>query len=314
VLNEEAGGDVSIGSLQAQIDADHEAIDGHWLEGHLSRYIEASASLRDRALAIGDKARAATIVSWMAVGAIYAWDQRAEEYVTEAERLAGEADLPVVAARMQRARAQIADLRGDPAGMDTAMFDELAAAEATGEIDEIVSARRRLGERRLEQRRFGEAHDELSRALELSRRTGEQKSHTEILCGLARLAIERGDVDAADALVAEARTQVREEDLTGVAATKLALADVRAAQARDTEAEDAFRNALAAIRSTEYRLQIVAASVAYARFLAQRGRIAEADTLLSPIEGSLQDKGYAVKRAEIAEVRDLIRRSVGATC
>lgn len=312
-MSGEATSDVSIGSIQAEIDADHDAIDVHWLEGRVGRYIEGSALLRDRALAIGDKARAADIVSWMALGAIYAWDPRADEYVTEAEGLAGEADLPVVASRMQRARAQIADLRGDPAGMDTAIFDELVAAEAAGETEEIVSARRRLGERRLEQRRFEEAHDELSRALDLSRRTAEQKSHSEILCGLARLAIERGDLDAADSLVAEALTQVREQDLTGVAATELALAAVRAAQARDAEAEGAFRNALAALSSTEYRLQIVEASVAYARFLAQRGRIAEADTLLGPIERSLRDKGYAVKRAEIADVRDLIRRSVGAT-
>jgi ATP/maltotriose-dependent transcriptional regulator MalT len=313
-VNADRGDAAHIGAIQAQLDADYEAIDIDWLEGRLTRYIEQATPLRDRALAIGDEARAAEIVSWMASAAVNAWDSRADDYVDQAERLADAAGLPVVGARMLRARARLAYLRGDPSLREAADRDELARAEASGDSEAIVLARRSLGEGLMGQRRFGEAEASLSAALELSRQIGDVKWRTEILCGKARLALERGDVESADSFVAEALAGVREEDLTGLATARLALAEVRAAQSRDGAAESSYRDALAVISSTEYRQLAVDVSISYARFLAERGRAADVESQLRPIERLLEDRGYPFRATEIAEVRGLAnspQRSAG---
>lgn len=144
-MGSDARDTTSLADLQARLDADYEAIDIHYLEGRLTEYVAASASLRDRALAIGDTTRAAQIMSWMTAAAVMSGDPRAEEYAADADRLAREADLPVVAARVARYRSLLARFRDDPEPMEAAARLLLASSEEAGDRQAVVNARRALG-------------------------------------------------------------------------------------------------------------------------------------------------------------------------
>jgi len=137
----------------------------------------------------------------------------------------------------------------------------------------------------------------------MSEQLGEAKSRTELLCGLARLALARGDVESADRFAADAVAGVRAEDLVAVSAAREVLASVRSAQERDAEAESGFRDALAVIAPTEYRERWADASIACARFLAGHGRSREAEQILGPSERWLEERGWVFRRAQIAGVR-----------
>ena len=302
-MSSKARDNAVVADLQARLDADYAAIDIHYLEGRLTDYIDASASLRDRAMAIGDTARAAQIVSWMTAAAVMSGDPRSEEYAAEAEALAQDAGLPVVAARVARFRGWLARFRGDPGPMEAAARGMLASSEVAGDRQAVVSARRALGEALIEEGRLEEAQETLATALEMSRQIGEVQSRTELLCGLARLALARGDVESADRFATDALAGVRAEDLVAVSLAREALASVRSAQERDADAEAGFRDALAVIAPTEYRERWADASIAYARFLARRGRFREAEQILGPVELWLKDRGYTFRRAQIGAIR-----------
>ncbi|MDQ6795143.1 MAG: hypothetical protein M3067_10080 [Chloroflexota bacterium] len=283
--------------LQARLDAEYAAIDIHYLEGRLTEYVAASASLRDRALAIGDTARAANIVSWMTAAAVVSGDPRAEEYAADAERLAQEAELPLVAARVARFRSWLARFRGEPGPIEAAARVLLASSELAGDHQAVVSARRALGEALIEQGRLGEAQDTLAIALEMSEQIGEVQSRT------ARLALARDDVESAEGFATNALAGVRAEDLVAVSAAREVLASVRSAQRRDAEAESGFRDSVAVIAPTEYRERWADASIAYARFLAERGRSGEAEQIVGPIERWLEERGWVFRRAQIGAIR-----------
>lgn len=296
-------GNADVADLQARLDADYAAIDIHYLEGRLTDYIDASASLRDRALALGDAARAANIVSWMTAAAVLAGDPRAEDLAADAERLAQQAELPLITARVARFRGWLARYRGDPGPVEIAARALLASSEAAGDRQAVVTARRALGEALIEQGRLEEAQETLATALDMSRQIGEVQSRTEVLCGLARLALARGDVASADRFATDALAGVRPEDLVAVSLARETLASVRAAQQRDAEAEAGFRDALAVVAPTEYRERWADASIAYARFLAPRRRFREAAQILDPVEPWLEERGYIFRRAQIGAIR-----------
>ena len=65
------------------------------------------------------------------------------------------------------------------------------------------------------------------------------------------------------------------------------LGQVRAAQGRDTDAEQLLRESLAMLADTDYRLLAVAARVALARFLQAAGRDAEAVELEADLPSRL---------------------------
>ncbi|MGH2407415.1 MAG: hypothetical protein ACRDF7_04955 [Candidatus Limnocylindrales bacterium] len=306
-MGRKSTGNLPSAAARAQLDAEYAAIAIHWLEGRLMRFVQESMPLRDRALALGDTAYAAEIAFWMAAGANLAWDRNAEDYITRAERLAKAAELPALGARLQGLRARLSYLRGDPIAMEAAARRELAAAEEAGDPQAAAAAHLDLGETLLEQVQLGEAKEELTRALEAGEQAGDVQWLIEAHLGRALLALELNELESADDFVAQALALVREEHVTVFVAIRLALAQVRAAQRRDDEADRAFRDAIDTIGPTEYRRLVVDATIAYARFLAERDRLIEAEALIWPVEGLLQKRGYQIRRSEIADIRALVR-------
>ena len=89
---------------------------------------------------------------------------------------------------------------------------------------------------------------------------------------LAQLLLAEGRVDEAEKYALAARETVSAEDVTSRATTRLALAEVRAAQGRDGEAESLFREALDIVRGTEQCRIDLELLPSYAQFLRDRGR------------------------------------------
>jgi tetratricopeptide (TPR) repeat protein len=93
---------------------------------------------------------------------------------------------------------------------------------------------------------------------------------------LAQLLLEEGRVDEAEKYALAARETVSAEDITSRATTRVALAQVRAAQGRDEEAEALFGEAVEILRGTEHSRVLLDVLPPYAEFLRAREREAEA--------------------------------------
>jgi tetratricopeptide (TPR) repeat protein len=103
--------------------------------------------------------------------------------------------------------------------------------------------------------------------------------------GLAELLVALGRIDEAETYALASRETVGPEDLGSIATTTGALAIVRAAQGRDDEAEELFREALAALEKTDFRLHHVQLTEKLVAFLRDRGRTEDA----SPYEARLAE-------------------------
>jgi tetratricopeptide (TPR) repeat protein len=100
---------------------------------------------------------------------------------------------------------------------------------------------------------------------------------------LAQLLLEQGRVDEAEKYALAARETVSAEDISSRATTRVALAQVRAAQDRHDEAESLFREAIDIIRGSEQCRIDVELVPPYAQFLRDLGRADEAAELESSL-------------------------------
>jgi tetratricopeptide (TPR) repeat protein len=127
-------------------------------------------------------------------------------------------------------------------------FDEIGAAGRYGwTLSNLASVYRRRGDLPLAEKTFQEAVRRL-------RSTHEQGFLVEAERGLAEVFVERGKVDEADRLIAEAERRVGREDVWTRASMLHARGLVLAAQGRTDEAEGAFVAALEIIEPTMYMI------------------------------------------------------------
>jgi class 3 adenylate cyclase/tetratricopeptide (TPR) repeat protein len=100
--------------------------------------------------------------------------------------------------------------------------------------------------------------------------------------GLAELLVDLGRIDEAETFALAARETVGPHDATSIATTTAALAVVRAAQGRDEEAEQLFREALAGLEGTGFKRNQRELAEMLASFLRERGRADEAGAYEAP--------------------------------
>jgi hypothetical protein len=93
---------------------------------------------------------------------------------------------------------------------------------------------------------------------------------------LAQLLLAEGRIDEAEKYALAGRETVSAEDATSRATTRIALAQVRAAQGREEEAETLFDEAVDIITGSEHCRVLLDVLPPYAEFLRARGREAEA--------------------------------------
>jgi tetratricopeptide (TPR) repeat protein len=165
--------------------------------------------------------------------------EQAEESFAEAERLFSEAGAVWAVARSLNMGAWVAWERGD-----------LAKAE----------------------KRFRES-------IRLLKPLGDRATLCESQRGIAELLLVRGRIEEAERFALDARETVGPLDVTSRATTAGSLAQVRAAQGHDDEAEELFREALATIADTDFRNIEHEVLGPYAQFLRDRGRDDEAEPL-----------------------------------
>ena len=107
----------------------------------------------------------------------------------------------------------------------------------------------------------------------------ERASLCESQRSLAQLLAFQGKLDEAERYAIEARETVGAHDQGSRATTRMALAAVRAAQGRDQEAEELFREALDVVARTEFAYIRFELLTGLSRFLRERGRADEAQAL-----------------------------------
>ena len=96
---------------------------------------------------------------------------------------------------------------------------------------------------------------------------------------LAQLLLSEGRIDEAEKYALAARETVSAEDISSRATTRIALAQVRAAQGRDEEAESLFREAMEILSGSEHCRILLDVLPPYAEFLRARDREADAAEL-----------------------------------
>jgi tetratricopeptide (TPR) repeat protein len=149
--------------------------------------------------------------------------------------------------------------------------------------------------------KLGEADAVLEDALKRSEETGELWNRCELIAKRAVLAARRGDLEAAEGYVRQAQETAVPDDLSAAVECNWALAELRAAQGRDDEAEAAYRRSIAVEMAYYDVLEEV--DLSFARFLVSRGRGDAAAPVLDRMEAWLDAAGYSTGHDEIAELR-----------
>jgi class 3 adenylate cyclase/tetratricopeptide (TPR) repeat protein len=243
----------------------------------------------------------------------------AQEYETEAVEVARKAERKDFESKAVLELASIHMSRLEEDKAEPLIDRACELAEASGSILARAEAARAKGELHRLRNEYEEAEEWLSKALDLFTETGSKWGIAHVSKVLGRVAVSTGDaqraekhfresirllapmqergtlcesqrllsqllltqgrIEEAEKFALAARETVSAEDVTSRATTRLALAEVRAAQGRDDEAESLFKEAVDIVRGTEQCRIDLEILPSYAQFLRDRERLDEAAEL-----------------------------------
>jgi len=278
-------------------------LEDRWGSGQLALMRSEGDRLLALALESGETARAAVINARLTGCAVFLGDRDGyERYATAAAELSAQVGMPEPA-WAEHGRARYLLMLGQVDDAVAAYTRMQQRADEVGDAQRVVGSSRGLADCLVELEHYGELEQVLPRAIELSLQTGERWARAELFGMRAIGAARRGALADAERWAAEALAQVREGDVTGAAETELALGIVRAAAGRHEEADGHFRSGIEIIRGTEYTTLLPRYGAAYAEFLLERGRTAEARALLDEADVMNARSGYAVGAHQIRRLR-----------
>jgi tetratricopeptide (TPR) repeat protein len=251
-----------------------------WFEGRIAVAEEFESMALDAARAAGRKDLESKAVRELAGIHLARLDQEgAAPLIERALELAEESGSIVARAQAAQVKGDFHGMRGEYEEAEEWLTKALELFTESGTQREIALTSKSLG--RLAWRR-----GEPSRAEKMLRESIRLLAPMEergILCEsqrlLAQLLLAEGRIDEAEKYALAARETVSAEDVHSRATTRIALAQVRAAQDRDPEAEQLFREAVEIAESAEHSRVGIDVFPAYAEFLRARGRDDEADGL-----------------------------------
>jgi tetratricopeptide (TPR) repeat protein len=295
------------GDIAGEIETRHVATNHLWAVGRLDEYIETNERLVAQARSIGDSAHAAAILVRLAPAeGMRGNQQAAERHLAEAESLAEILGFRNIGLGALMQRAGRFTIMGDLAASERTHREFLVAAEDAGAVQYQVSALRHLARDLLYLHRAGEAAMALDRALELSETSGERWNRSELWGQRALAALLLGDLEAAESFISRAVSSLREEDVTAIAEVYNYLGMIRSAQGRESEAEAAQRQSLAAVAQTDYNWVKVEPTLALTTLLAKRGALEEAKALFEERERWVHEQKIHLWDSELSEIRSLI--------
>jgi predicted ATPase len=251
-----------------------------WYEARITAAEEFESAALDAARAADRKDLESKAARELAVLHLTRMDEdRAAPLIERALELAEESGSIVARAESAYVKGEFHRHRGDDDEAEEWLTKALDLFSETGSQRGLASTSKALG-------RIAWRKDDLSRAERMFRdsiRLLAPMQERGTLCEsqrlLAQLLLAAGRVDEAEKFALASRETVSAEDLTSRATTRVALAQVRAAQARDTEAEELFRQAVDIVTGAEHCRIGFDVLPAYAEFLRARGREDEADEL-----------------------------------
>ena len=150
--------------------------------------------------------------------------------------------------------------------------------------------------------RAADAEPFLDAAIERSRSTGERWSRTELLAFKAEVRAKLGDLDGAEALLAESRETLRANDYAAVGVYGTTLGLLRKIQGRYDEAETSYRHALDVIlKSDNWFWQLAALDLA--DLLIERGRPEEAAPLIDKVAKAVAGTELLLNRPRLERLQ-----------
>jgi class 3 adenylate cyclase/tetratricopeptide (TPR) repeat protein len=258
---------------------DRRARVARWL-GRLAEAEEFEQQALEEARAAGRKdheAKAALQLAGIHIGRME--DAKAEPLIDRALELAEHSGSLVARASAASSKALLLRARGDLEGAAGWYTKALELYREAASVSDIAWTSRHLGIVAWETGDPEKAERLLRESIRLLAPMRERGTLCESQRYLAQLLLEQGRIDEAEKYALAARETVSAEDTVSRATTRVALAQVRAAQGRHEEAETLFAEALAIVGGGEHCRILLDVLPPYAEFLRALARPDEAAEL-----------------------------------
>jgi predicted ATPase/class 3 adenylate cyclase len=220
------------------------------------------------------EARAALQLAGIYIGRMH--EEKAEPLIDRALALADESGSIVARASAAQSKGGLHRVRGQYEEAEGWLTKSLDLYRETASISEIAWTSRQLGQVAWKTGNPEKAEKFLRESIRLLAPMRERGTLCESQRLLAQLLLAEGRIDEAEKYALAARETVSAEDVLSRATTRVALAQVRAAQTRDEEAETLFGEAVEIISGSEHCRILLDILPPYAEFLRAREREAEA--------------------------------------
>jgi class 3 adenylate cyclase/tetratricopeptide (TPR) repeat protein len=258
---------------------DRRARVARWV-GRLAEAEEFEEQALEAARAAGRKdheARAALQLAGIQVGRME--DAKAEPLIDRALELAEQSGSIVARASAAQSKGNLLRVRGEYEQAHGWLTKALDLYREAGDVSEIAWTSRQLGLLAWQTGNPEKAEKLLRESIRLLAPMQERGTLCESQRLLAQLLLQQGRLDEAEKYALAARETVSPEDVVSRATTRVALAQVRAGQGRNEEAETLFAEALEIISGAEHCRILLDILPPYAEFLRALDREAEAAEL-----------------------------------
>ncbi len=206
-------------------------------------------------------------------------NDKAEPLIDRALELAEASGSIVARASAAQSKGNLLRVQGHREHAEGWLIKALELYREAGDASEIAWTSRQLGLVAWETGNVEKAEKLLRESIRLLEPMQERGTLCESQRYLAQLLLEQGRIDEAEKYALAARDTVSAEDMTSRATTRVALAQVRAAQGRDDEADELFQEAIEFLSGSEHCRILLDAVPPYAEFLRSRDREDEAAAL-----------------------------------
>src|SRR5204862_1306947 len=251
---------------------DRRARVARWV-GRLAEAEEFEQQALDAARAAGRKdqeAKAALQLAGIHIGRME--EDKAEPLIDLALELAEHSGSIVARASAASSKGALLRVQGNSEAAGGWYMKALELFREAASVSEIAWTSRQLGVLAWEAGDPAKAEKLLRESIRLLAPMRERGTLCESQRYLAQLLLEQGRVDEAEKFALAAREPVSPEDTVSRATTRVALAQVRAAQSRNDEAESLFAEALEIVSEGEHCRILLDVVQPYSSFLRDRGR------------------------------------------